>query len=68
VLTASIIRAIMVEAASTFEESVNIYQTTRRSIPEDSYLQNFGSHLEESERGDGSIVLELFLGKAAVTL
>jgi hypothetical protein len=27
------------ETASTFETSVNLYQTTRRNIPEDSHLQ-----------------------------
>jgi hypothetical protein len=39
VLTASIIRATM-EAASTSGTSLNIYQTTRRNIPEDSHLHN----------------------------
>jgi hypothetical protein len=38
VLAASII-ALMMEAASTFETSVNFYQTTRRNNPEDSHLQ-----------------------------
>jgi hypothetical protein len=28
----------MMEAASTSETSVNLYQTTRRNIPEDSHL------------------------------
>jgi hypothetical protein len=37
-LAASII-ALMMEAASTSETSVNFYQTTRRSISEDSHLQ-----------------------------
>jgi hypothetical protein len=31
--------ALMMEAASTSETSVNFYQTTRRNIPEDSHLQ-----------------------------
>jgi hypothetical protein len=31
--------ALMMEAVSTFEMSFNIYQTTRRNIPEDSHLQ-----------------------------
>jgi hypothetical protein len=31
--------ALMVEAASTSETSVNFYQTTRRNNPEDSHLQ-----------------------------
>jgi hypothetical protein len=30
--------ALMMEAVSTSETSVNIYQTTRRNIPEDSHL------------------------------
>jgi hypothetical protein len=30
--------ALMIEAASTSETSVNFYQTTRRSNPEDSHL------------------------------
>jgi hypothetical protein len=37
VLAASIIRAM---AASTYEMSVNFYQTTGRNIPEDSRLNN----------------------------
>jgi hypothetical protein len=41
VLAASIIRA-MIEAASTSETSVNFYQTTRRSNPEDSRLHTRG--------------------------
>jgi hypothetical protein len=44
VLTASIIRviniALMMEAVSTSETLVNLYQTTRRNIPEDSNLHN----------------------------
>jgi hypothetical protein len=31
--------ALMMEAVSSSETSVNIYQTTRRNIPEDSYIQ-----------------------------
>jgi hypothetical protein len=31
--------ALMMEAANTSETSVNLYQTTRRNIPEDSHLQ-----------------------------
>jgi hypothetical protein len=30
--------ALMMETASSFETSVNFYQTTRRNIPEDSHL------------------------------
>jgi hypothetical protein len=30
--------ALMMEAAGTFETSVNFYQTTLRNIPEDSHL------------------------------
>jgi hypothetical protein len=32
--------ALMMEAASTSETSVNFYQTTRRNNPEDSHLHN----------------------------
>jgi hypothetical protein len=35
---ASIIRALMTEAARTSETLVNFYQTTRRYNPEDSHL------------------------------
>jgi hypothetical protein len=38
VLAASIIIALMMEAASTSETSVNVYQTTRRNNPGDSHL------------------------------
>jgi hypothetical protein len=32
--------ALMMEAASTYETSVNFYQTTRRNNPEDSHLHS----------------------------
>jgi hypothetical protein len=35
VFTASIIRALMMEAVSTSETSVNFYQNTQRNFPED---------------------------------
>jgi hypothetical protein len=38
VLTAFIIRLMMMEAVSTSETSVNFYQITRRNAPEDSHL------------------------------
>jgi hypothetical protein len=40
-VVASVIRviALMMEAASTSETLVNLYQTTRRNNPEDSHLQ-----------------------------
>jgi hypothetical protein len=38
-LSASIIIALMMEAASTSETSVNFYQTTRRNYPENNHLQ-----------------------------
>jgi hypothetical protein len=41
VLAASIIRAMMIEAPSTSEMSVNFYQTTRCNNPEDSHLKHF---------------------------
>jgi hypothetical protein len=37
-LARGLLIALMMEAASTSETSVNFYQTTRRSIPEDSHL------------------------------
>jgi hypothetical protein len=42
--------ALMMEAASTSEMSVNFYQTTRRNNPEDSHLhtrrrENLKSHI-----------------------
>jgi hypothetical protein len=42
--------ALMMEAASTSETSVNFYQTTRRNIPENSNLhtrhrENLKSHI-----------------------
>jgi hypothetical protein len=50
VLAAPIIMA-MIEAANTFETSVNLYQTTWRNNPEDSHLhtrrrENLKSHME----------------------
>jgi hypothetical protein len=33
--------ALMMDAVSTSETSINFYQTTRRNIPEDRYLQEF---------------------------
>jgi hypothetical protein len=44
VCTASII-ALMMEAASTSETSVNLYQSTRRYNPEDSHIH---SHRREN--------------------
>jgi hypothetical protein len=38
VFAASIIRAMMMEAASTSGTSANVYETTRRNNPEDSHL------------------------------
>jgi hypothetical protein len=45
VLAASFSKAMM-EAASTFEKSVNFYQTTRRNKPKDSHRchENLKSH------------------------
>jgi hypothetical protein len=44
VLTASTIRAMMMEAVHTSETSVNLYQTTRRKISEGCHLHT--RHLE----------------------
>jgi hypothetical protein len=41
VLAASIIIALMMEAVSASETSVNFYETTRRNLPEDSHLHSF---------------------------
>jgi hypothetical protein len=48
-LAASIIRAIalMMEAASTSETSVNFYQTTQRNNPEDSRLRKDTSGIHD---------------------
>jgi hypothetical protein len=49
VLATSIIRkmrALMMEAESTSETSVNFYQSTQRSTPEDSHLQK-GENLKK---------------------
>jgi hypothetical protein len=48
VLAASIIRAMMMETASTSEKSVNYYQTTRRYNPEDSHLHTHRSEYLKS--------------------
>jgi hypothetical protein len=45
------------EAANTSETSVNIYQTTRCNIPEDSHLhsrrrENLKSHMKEFRKAD----------------
>jgi hypothetical protein len=50
VLAGSIIRVIMMEAASTSETSVNFYRTIRRNIPKDNRLhtrrrENLKSHM-----------------------
>jgi hypothetical protein len=41
--------ALMTEAANTFKTSVNIYQTTQRSIPDDSRLH---IHRRENLKSD----------------
>jgi hypothetical protein len=51
VLAASIIIALMMEAASTYEMLVNFYHTTWRYSPEDSHLhtchcENLKSYLK----------------------
>jgi hypothetical protein len=49
--TRGLIIALVMEAASTSETSVNLYQTARRNNPDDSHLhtrrrENLKSHLE----------------------
>jgi hypothetical protein len=61
-LAAFIIRAMMIEAASTSEAPVNFYQTTRCNIPEDSYIhtcrrENLKSHKAVSFLYAGSHLL-----------
>jgi hypothetical protein len=41
---AAFIIVLKMEAASTFETSVNFYQTTRRNTPEDLLLSVLSSH------------------------
>jgi hypothetical protein len=36
--------ALMIKAASTSETSVNVYETTRRNILEDSHIQPYGKY------------------------
>jgi hypothetical protein len=45
--------ALMMEAASTFQTSVNFYQTTRRNNPEDSHL-----HIRRREKPKSQPVLK----------
>jgi hypothetical protein len=42
-----IIKAMMMEAVTTSETSVNFYRTTRRNFPEGSHLQLEGYHRGE---------------------
>jgi hypothetical protein len=56
VLAAPIIVAVMMEAASTSETSVNFYQTTRGNNPEDSHL-----HTHHHENLKSQIYSELRL-------
>lgn len=42
----------MIEAASTYETSVNFYQTSRRSIPEDNHLCAIRSKNSKSDEGE----------------
>jgi hypothetical protein len=49
VLAASIVGAMMMEAAITSKKSLNLYETTRRNNPEDSHIhtpyhENLKSH------------------------
>jgi hypothetical protein len=44
--------ALMMEAASTSETSVNFYQTTRRNNPEDSHVHTHRRENLKSQRYD----------------
>jgi hypothetical protein len=48
--------ALMMEAASTSESSVNVYQTTQRYNPEDSHLR---THRRENLKSD--LCVSIFL-------
>jgi hypothetical protein len=50
VFAASIIRALMMEAASTSETLVNFYQNTQRNNPEDSYLHTLCCEILKSHK------------------
>jgi hypothetical protein len=52
-----VVITLMMEAASTFETSINFYQTTRCNIPEDGNLharslENLKSHLYSGTMSD----------------
>jgi hypothetical protein len=49
VLTLSIMRVIMTEAASTSETSVDSHQSTLRTNPEDSHLRSLSRSQEHVE-------------------
>jgi hypothetical protein len=53
-----VVITLMIEAASTFEMSVNFYQTTWRYHPEDSHLhtrccENLKSYLDKTKFSKG---------------
>jgi hypothetical protein len=45
--------ALMTQAASTSETSVNFYQTTRRNIPEDSHFHTSRGEILKSHQVNG---------------
>jgi hypothetical protein len=64
-----VVIALMMEAASTSETSVNFYQTTRRYNPADSHLRDFLSlsqiHLLQYHTGlTASVFLDLNYGRS----
>jgi hypothetical protein len=68
VIAASIIRiALMMEAASTSETSVN-YQTTRHNIPEDSHLHTCRHENLKSRVNNFSHLWTTFLGSLVASI
>jgi hypothetical protein len=64
VFTASIVRAMMMEAPNTSETPVN-YQTTRRNNPEDSHLH---TRRRENLKFDNNILITPILHKVIFIL
>jgi hypothetical protein len=57
----------MMEAASSSETSVNFYQTTRRSNPEDSHLQSSQNLEPVSGCKDDGFARDIFVADRTVT-
>jgi hypothetical protein len=66
-LAASIIIALMMEAASISETSVSFYQTTRCNIPKDSHLHNRRRENLKSHK-ESSVPQHILIGKSEFIL